>query len=235
MKVHMRKAMRVAAGLVVLAGVVVGAQSKPARPDIDLKGRLYRAAFISGPGTLNASDLVALPEPVQKRLTTFLDRRAAFSSAYDSKPEDADAVARDAKRRVIERAIVALIDGADIPRQAVQFVKDAPIAHEWLEYADGPLAEAAYAENVLKKDPGGPLAPFLYVFIAQRQRAAFEAAQRAKDEAGMKAMAKKYRAFIDRARAARDPIFGLLADDLDRVPYVNLKTDKHPRDFNPDA
>jgi hypothetical protein len=51
----------------------------------------------------------------------------------------------------------------------------------------------------------------------------------------MKTAAKKYRAVMQRARSASDPIFRLLADDLDRVPYVYVKTDKHPGTFNPDA
>ena len=39
---------------------------------------------------------------------------------------------------------------------------------------DGPLEEANHAEALLKKDPSSPLAPWFYVFIAQRQRVAFE-------------------------------------------------------------
>jgi hypothetical protein len=225
-------------GVIVAATVAacmgLAAQAPPA-PNTDLGGKLYRAVFLSGPGTLSSGDLAAVPEPARARLSTFLVRRSAFTSAYESKPEDVDALARDAKRRVIERAIVALIDAPDINARALEFVKTAPIAYEWEGKVDGPLAEAAYAEDVLKKAPDGPLAPFLYVFIAQRQRAAFEAAERVKDEPAMKAAAKKYRAFMERARSAPDPIFRLLADDLDRVPYVYTKSQKHPRDFNPDA
>ena len=42
---------------------------------------------------------------------------------------------------------------------------------------DGPLAESDFADQVLQKEPTTPLAPFLYLFIAQRQRAAAEAAE----------------------------------------------------------
>ena len=206
-------------------------QAAPAAASVDLGGKLYRAVFISGPGTLSSADLAAVPELARGRLSAFLIRRSAFTSGYENKPQDADALQSDAKRRVIERAIVALIDAPDINARAVEFVKAAPIASEWEGRPAGPQAEAAYAEEVLKKTPNGPLTPFLYVFIAQRQRAAFEAAERAGDEATMKAAAKEYRAFIERARGASDPIFKLLADDLDRVPYVYTKSEKHPRDF----
>jgi hypothetical protein len=227
----MHRSMCVVALLAGTAGGVLAAQ--PGK--VELGGKLYKAVFISGPGALTNADLQGLPEQAQKRLALFLARRSAFSSAYESRPDSADAVARDAKRRVIERAIVALVDAPEVERRAVEFVSEAPIAHEWLEYADGPLTEANYAENVLKKEPAGTLAPFLYVFIAHRQRAAFEAAERANNVEVMKAAAKKYRAFIERARAAADPIFGMVADDLDRMPFVNLKSQKHPRDFNPDG
>ena len=219
------------ADLSVFALVEAGHCAGQAPSAIDLGGKLYRAVFISGPGTLSSGDLAAVPEPQRGRLSTFLTRRSSFTSAYENKPQDADAVQSDAKRRVIERAIVALIDAPGVNAQAVEFVKAAPIASEWEGRPEGPLAEASYAEEVLKKAPKSPLAPFLYVFIAQRQRAAFEAAEHSNDEAAMKTAAKQYRANIERARAASDPIFKLLADDLDRVPYVYTKSEKHPRDY----
>jgi hypothetical protein len=218
--------------VIALLSVATLAQAPSSTTKIDLGGKLYRAVFISGPGTLASGDLAAVPEPARGRLSTFLIRRSAFSSAYESKPEDADAVQRDAKRRVIERAMVSLIDVPNIETQAVEFVKAAPIAYEWEGRVEGPLAESAYAEDVLKKTPKAAIAPFLYVFVAQRQRAAFEAAERVGDEKSMKETASKYRDFLGRARAASDPIFKLLADDLDQVPFVYTKSEKHPRDYN---
>ena len=228
---HGRLFASVLAAVIVMAAGVGGQAQKAAPSGVDLGGKLYRAVFISGPGTLQSGDLAAVPEPARDRLSTFLTRRSAFSSSYDNKPQDADAVQSDAKRRVIERAIVSLIDAPDINVRAVEFVKAAPIASEWEGRPAGALAESTFAEEILTKDPKTPLAPFLYVFIAHRQRAAFEAASRAEDQATMKAAAKQYRTFIERARKAPDPIFRLLADDLDRVPYVYTKSDLHPRDY----
>ena len=227
-----RWAMGTIAGFIAIAGSLAAAHGVQApAASIDLGGKLYRAVFISGPGTLSSGDLAAVPEPQRGRLSTFLTRRSAFTSGYENKPQDADAMQSDAKRRVIERAIVALIDAPNINAEAVEFVKAAPIAYEWEGRPEGPLAEAAYAEEVLKKTPKTALAPFLYVFIAHRQRAAFEAAERAGDEPAMKAAAMQYRTYIDRTRSASDPIFRMLADDLDRVPYVYTKSEKHPRDY----
>jgi hypothetical protein len=228
-----RRRLFASASTFVIAMVVgvAGQPEKGASAGIDLGGKFYRAVFISGPGTLSSGDLAAVPEPARERLSTFLTRRSAFSSLYENKPQDADALQSDAKRRVIERAIVSLIDAPDINARAVEFVKSAPIAYEWEGRPAGPLAESTFAEEILKKDAKTPLAPFLYVFIAHRQRAAFEAASRGDDRAAMQAAAKQYRAFIERARTSPDPIFRLLADDLDRVAYVYTRTDLHPRDY----
>ena len=42
---------------------------------------------------------------------------------------------------------------------------------------------------------------------------------------------------LRRARPQRpsDPIFAALVADMDRQPYLYLKTAPHPRDYNPDA
>jgi hypothetical protein len=219
----------------LLTVITIAAQASFSHPDIDLEGKLYKAVFTSGPGALTSGDLAEVPEPLRPRLSTYLTRRSAFKSAYKGKAESFETAAIDGKKRVIERAIVSLVGSPGVEARAAEFVAAAPIAYEWEGMTAGPLKEAAYAEDVLKKDSSSALAPFLYVFIAQRQRAAFEAGGRQGDAEAMKAAAKKYRASMQRARAAQDPIFKLLADDLDRQPFVYLKSEQHPRDYNPDA
>ena len=217
--------------LLVIASVPAAVQEKLAYPNVDLHGALYRAVFTSATDMLAAPDLAALPDHLRARLNRFLTRRATLgtgpeqSAAWGLSPAD--------PRRILERAIVALDERDNARERAAEFLSEAPLARDWDENAAAPLAEASYAEKRLK--PDAPLAPFLYVFIAQRQRAAFELANRANDLDTMKAAAKKYRAVMQRARSAPDPIYGLLADDLDRVEYVYAKTDQHPATFNPDT
>ena len=81
-------------------------------------------------------------------------------------------------------------------------MKGAPIAYEWEGMPDGPLAESRYAEDSLAQNPKTPLAPYLYLFIAQRQRAAAEASDRTANTAVNTAALAKYRD-ISRARATR--------------------------------
>jgi hypothetical protein len=189
----------------------------------DFNGRLYRAVFVPGPDTLSSGNLADAPQPVRDRLSRFLVRRAAFTSLYKGSATDIESVARDAKRRALERAIVALIESDGVAQRAVDFVAAAPIANEWKGAADAPLAEAAFAEQFLQKEPSTPLAPFLHLFIAQRQRAASELAGLNQDGIAAQAAAAKAREYLRKARGASDPIFGLIADDLERLPEVHVK------------
>jgi hypothetical protein len=224
-----------ASGL-VLASVLSFAQAQEATsPAVDLDGKLYRAVFVPGPGTLTAADVEPLPAAVRNRLSQFLARRAAFKSLYSHEAGSFDQAREDAKKREIERATVALIDVPGIEARARDFVKVLRILIDWEQSWRGPVAEAASAEDVLKGDPSSVLAPYLYVFIAHRQRAAFEAYAAAQNVEGMKSSSRKYRTFLQRARSASDPIFGWIADDLDRQPYVYLKTEQHPSTFDPDT
>jgi hypothetical protein len=218
-----------------LSAVLVLAQAPAPAGDVDLHGKLYRSVFSAGAGTLAAPDVATAPEGLRERLAKYLSRRAGFKSAYKSQADSFDSVRVDAKRRLLEQAIVALIDAPGIERTAADYVASAPILYEWKGLPEGPLEEANHAEALLKKDPSSPLAPWFYVFIAHRQRAAFEAAEGQKNQDTMKAAAKKYRAFVERARAVADPIFPALLADMERQPYVYLKTTAHPRDYNPDA
>jgi hypothetical protein len=222
--------------LVMLAfAATIAAQTNENKPAVDLKGKLYRSVFSSGTGTLAPADLDGVPDPLRTRLRTYLTRRAAFKSHYKSEPDTIEKVRSDAKRRVLERAIVSLIDVPGVEKMAAAFVADAPIAHEWEGMHDRPLAEATFAEGVLSKDQSSPLAPWIYAFVAERQRITFETCENEKNQEGMKAAARKYRTFVERARAASDPIYRALVEDMERLPYLYLKGMHHPRDFDPDA
>jgi hypothetical protein len=59
---------------------------------------------------------------------------------------------------------------------------------------------------------------------------AFETLALQKNDEGMKAAAKKYRAFADRAKAAADPIYAALISDMERQSYLYMKGAPSPRD-----
>lgn len=216
--------------------IALGLRQAPSAQDtLDLKGKFYTSVFVNGPGGLAAADLTTLPPEVRQRLDLYLKRRAAFTSRMEGGAATMAAVAVEAKRRRIESGIVSLIDAPEIERLAAEYARAAHVLNDWESGSAGPLAEAAYAEDFLKQNASTPLAPYLYAFIAARQRAAFETMSVEKQKAEMSAAARKYRTFIQRARAAQDPVFKLLADDIDRVSKIYAASAYHPRDFNPDT
>lgn len=206
-----------------------------------LDGKLHGLAF--GRDEVAGSDAERVPQPLRTRLQDFIARRDAFTSRIPpGAGEDPDGKDLWASRRGIERAIVALSRSRGIEAEAERFARAVPLRWEYEGHPDGPLEEARFAEDYLKKNPEAPMAGYLYVFIAARERVAFEAyaqpsppvsAAAALD--GMKATARKYRAFIQRARAHEDPLIGLIAEDLDLQPMLHVRTGKHPRDFDPDT
>jgi hypothetical protein len=224
-------------GTLATSPVAGRGQASPqnAAPAADLQGKLYRSVFSTGVGALKYEDLPNAPEELRTRLARYLSRRSAFKSGYKSEADSFDAVRVEAKRRMIEQSIVALIETPGIERMATEYVSAAPISYEWKGMHDGPVEESAHAEALLAKDPAAPLAPWFSVFIAHRQRAAFEAYEVEKNPEGMKAAARKYRLFLERSRTVADPIFPALVTDLDRQPFVHIKTATHPRDYNPGA
>jgi hypothetical protein len=219
----------------LLVSLALLAQTVPVYDTPDLQGKLYRAVFVQGAGVLTPADIRGLPAPLRERLERYLERRSAFSSKLPGGATTMEAVAVEAKRRRVEGGIVALIAAPEIERLALEYAQGSKILNEWERRAAGPLAEAQHAEDVLKQNPSTPIAPYLYLFIAHRQRAAFETMNVAANKEAMLAASKKYRTFLQRARSAEDPIFKLLADDMDRQPFVYVTSPHHPRDFNPDT
>ena len=96
--------------------------------------------------------------------------------------------------------------------------------------AQVPLAEVRNAEAFLRARPDTPLAPFAYLWIQHRQRAAFELDTGA--EARVRA-ARKYQTFLNRARAASLPLVVSLAEAIDAQPFVYRDVEVHPRDVLP--
>jgi hypothetical protein len=218
--------------LAIAGGLASFAQTLP--PASPMLGALATAILRSG--ELTPADIARAPEAARPRVRTFAARAAAF------RPAPAPGESPERNRHVVERAIVALFDRPGIEQFAASYAASAVISLEWEGSPDGPLKEAAYAEAYLKKDPRSLLAPYLYLFLAHRHRAAFEAAayrQRQHQEntlEAQKSAARKYRAFLERARGvSADVIFPLAAADLDGQKYVYLDVGLHPGTFNPDG
>jgi hypothetical protein len=224
---------------IALAVVTLGVAGQPAPPpEVDLGGRLYQSVFLGADlaSELAALDRASLPPAVRARLSTAAARAKAHRVRI-AVPANApwEVSVGTAYRQHLERAAVALIDAPGIETEAAAAFTAATLFYESEGRPDVPLDEAAWAESYIKTHRESALTSFLYVFAMHRLRHAFELQAQAKDIAAQAVTAKKYRAFLQRARASADPVFVWLTEDLDRLPHVALETPTHPRDFNPDT
>ena len=92
------------------------------------------------------------------------------------------------------------------------------------------LGEVSSAEAFLRARPDTPLAPFAYLWIQHRQRAAFEL--ETVSDARVRA-ARKYQTFLNRARASSVPLVVSLAEAIDAERFVYRDVAAHPRDVLP--
>jgi len=102
------------------------------------------------------------------------------------------------------------------------FAGGVPLGLEWEGMSAGPLREAEYAEEWLKRYPRSPLVPFLHLFAAHRYRSAFEAAGLEKAGDLLPMAGRKHREHLRAARSAGNDKINCIADDMDTLPYVYL-------------
>ncbi len=190
-------------------------------------GKLARAVLLGG-APLTAQDLPAdLSSSDRLRLLALLERRADFRSQLGTSAPGA-AVADHRVR--LEQNIATVIEHTGIEEEAAEIARSAPLS------ADGPTRaanEASWAESVLSQRPSSPAAPYLYAFLAARYRQIFE--QLPDDPSALERQARKYKTMIERVRGADDPIFQLLANDLDGLPSLSPGATRHPQQYLPDT
>ena len=194
------------------------------------KGRLYAAvSHWPADNTLRAGDAALVPPALRGRF----ERVAKCHSSFKSRLPDSDDFFRNAAlnhRRPLERALACLIETPGIATLATDYAAHARILYEWEGMSESPLQEAAYAEAYISENAESPLLPYLYLFVAERARYAFEMLEGEKNPERMTTQAARYGTFIARARSA-DPMVALVANDFDGLSFVYLNIGKHPRDY----
>ena len=92
---------------------------------------------------------------------------------------------------------------------------------------------ASWAESAVGDASHAAARPWLYAFLASRYRLQFEGAD--EDRALLERLAKKYKTMLDRVRNAGDPLFVVLANDLDNRASLSPGVTRHPRQYLPDT
>jgi hypothetical protein len=138
----------------------------------------------------------------------------------------------DDKKVDIEGYLVACAGRPDVAATAARYAATAVLAYEWEGFSEGPLAEAAHAEQYLKRYPRSVLRGGLELFLLVRYRAAFEAASYQGNREDQLTAAEGYRAVWARLSTLTDAVIKAVARDIDEAQRVYMGADEHPRTFN---
>lgn len=195
--------------------------------DVDFHSELYKSLFY---GTENVRiDTSRLPYIIKRKIVEYLKRCDNFQSRA-FKPEDLlgpeDAI--KSKRRIIERAIVALIDVDDIESLAAEYAANAKLFYEWEGMSDGPFEEGMYAEEYLNAHIDTPFKPYLYIFIAHRYCSAHECIVKNDETKWKKYTSLRCSYYLKAAKNCPNLLVNLTAEDMDRESFLYIPVEKRP-------
>jgi len=160
-------------------------------------------------------------------LRNYLATIAQFPHLWTFDPPSNPEKALLVRRCNLSEQMVAIL-GQNVRKEAEAFANAVPLMAEWEGMSEGPVSEANFADNWLKKHTGTAIAPFLILFKAHRFRAGYEAA-RAKPEKDLwPILAKRYREALGEARLSTNPLISCIADDLESQAFVYLDGQGRP-------
>jgi hypothetical protein len=192
----------------------------------DVGGHLAGAVLL-GEAPLTSNDIPGdMQASYRARLETYVTRGKAFKTRQGIVAGSFETWKR---RERLEQEIASTIDLPDIE----------PLAHA-IAWSQGPYGvtsdageEATWAEGLLRDPANQAATPYLYAFLASRYRLQFERAT--EERPLLERLARKYKTMLDRVRNAGDPLFVLLADDLDARAGLSPAATRHPRQYLPDT
>ena len=121
---------------------------------------------------------------------------------------------------MVEQMVAIL--GGKVRAEAEAFAYSVPLSIEWEGMSEGPVREANFVDNWLKKRPQTPIAPFLHLLKAHRLRAGYEAARARHEKDLWPILAGLYREEMNKARSSSNPLIHCIADDLEAQIFVYL-------------
>jgi hypothetical protein len=160
---------------------------------------------------------------IQKYLAAIPKKSWLWGFKPPTSSEDATTIRR---RNIIEQ--ITVIHGEAARYTAGAFGAAMLLWGEWEGMSEGPLAEADYVEQWLKKYPNTAIAPFLHLFMAHRFRAGYEAAKAGHEKGLWPILAKRYKDSLRSARASGNELISCISADLDAQSYIYLEGQGRP-------
>ncbi len=177
------------------------------------------------------STLSRLDVETRRRYEARVRLRAAYRPRLgrDRKPGDEDKI--NDHRPGLEGLLVAAAGTTRVAATAAGYAATAVGYFEYEGNSHPPLDEAAHAEAYLAWHPRSVLRPGLELYLLQRYRAAFEAADYEGNDDAQRLAAERYRTVWARVWVMRDPVIRAVARDIDEAEQVYLRAQRHPRSF----
>jgi hypothetical protein len=217
-------AVTVLAALLLAGAAAASGDGPSAAEDRILFGTVFQR--LGDPALANAPDV---PDEVKARIRGFQQRARTFASRLppETGKQGPERWTRD-KKRSLQLGMLSLIEAEGIEAMARDYAGQAVLGYEWEGMPDGPLAEAASAEDFLATHPETPLRPYLNLFLAHRFRCAAEVLTLTRDPQSAAEALAKYRSYLASAGKDPDPLVRFVADDLARRPDLYLSAAEKP-------
>ena len=160
----------------VVAALTLAWPSASARAEAAVTGAAAVAgALLWGRTMPPPATTAALPWDVQRGLTEYRKREAAFRSGLTPPPGATPEEQRVFERRVgIERVVFCLFARRDSARVAALYALDVDVSLAWEGASEQPRREADFINRLLSDLPQPWLAPYLNLIAAHRQLCASE-------------------------------------------------------------
>lgn len=157
----------------------------------------------------------------------YLDRISPESSLWSARAPSTPEEAVTARRSNLQEQIITLL-GEKVREEAQTFAAAVPICAEWEGMSEGPLTEADFADQWLRKYSKTGIAAFLHLFRAHRLRAGYEAARFGHEKGLWPILAIRYRETLARARSSDNPLIVCITNDLEAQAHVYLEGQGRP-------
>lgn len=217
-------------GTVVLGWALTAGTVQPPPAPAPPVGGLLAGAVLLGEAPLTED---ALPNGMSMAdrlvVVTYLERRQELSRRFTPAGGRGDA---ERERVALEIASTIVADGIEETARALA-ASLGPRTAMATSTGDPWGGGAAWAESAVRDDGHAAARPWLYAFLASRYRLQFEGADENRDL--LERLAKKYKTMLDRVRNAGDPLFVVLANDLDSRASLSPGVTRHPRQYLPDT
>ncbi len=200
-----------------------GVTIRPRRPEL-----FYALSNGSRPPE---STLSRLDVETRRRYEARVRLRAAYRPRLERHRTFGDEDKVNDHRPGLEGLLVAAAGTTRVAATAAGYAATAVGYYEYEGYSQPPLDEAAHAEAYLVRHPGSVLRPGLELYLLQRYRAAFEAADYEGNDEAQRLAAERYRTVWARVWVTGDPIIRAVARDIDEAEQVYITTALHPRTF----